>query len=150
MREIHTEIEIAAGKDAVWSVLTDFAAYPDWNPFLRTVAAELRPGAPVAMTIVVGMRTFDGDARMLRVVPEREMRWAGPISRLKGIVFRGEHYFMLEELAPGRVRFLHGEHFGGLSLPLIGGWMGRTLAPAYVAMNVALKRRAETAIAAAR
>ena len=47
-------------------------------------------------------------------------------------------------------RFLHGEHFGGLSLPLIGGWMGRTLAPAYVAMNVALKRRAETAIAAAR
>src|SRR5229473_1318046 len=143
MKEIHTEIEIAAGKDAVWNVLTNFAAYPDWNPFLRTVATELRPGAPVAMSVAVGTRTLDVDATIRRVVPEREVRWAGPISRLKGIVFNGEHYFRIEELAPGRVRFLHGERFGGLSLPLIGGWMDRTLAPAYVAMNVALKRRAE-------
>jgi len=150
MKEIHTEIEIAAGPDVVWSVLTNFAAYPDWNPFLRTVAAELRPGAPVALTVAVGARTLDVDARMIRVVPEREVRWAGPISRLQAVVFRGEHYFAIEELAPGRVRFLHGERFGGISLPFIGGWMNRTLAPPYVAMNVALKRRAETPIAAAR
>ena len=150
MKEIHTEIEIAATKDAVWSILTNFAAYPDWNPFLRTVAAELRPGAPVAMTVTVGSRTLDVDASIMRVVPSRELRWAGPISRLKGIVFHGEHYFIIEEIAPGRVRFVHGERFEGLAIPLMGGWIDRTLAPAYVAMNVALQRRAETSTAAAR
>ncbi|MBI3769650.1 MAG: SRPBCC domain-containing protein [Deltaproteobacteria bacterium] len=147
MKEIHTEIEIAAGKDEVWSVLTSFAAYPDWNPFLRTVAAALRPDAPVAMSVAVGARTLDLDAAIMRVAPGRELRWAGPISRLQGVVFRGEHYFVMEEIAPRRVRFVHGERFAGLAIPLLGGWLDRTLTPAYTAMNVALKRRVEAAAA---
>lgn len=143
MKEIVTEIAIDAGADVVWRVLTTFAAYPDWNPFLRTVAAELRPGAPVGMTVAVGTRTLDVDAAIVRVVPGRELRWAGPTSRLKGAVFRGEHYFLVEEIAPGRARFVHGERFAGLAIPLMGGWIDRVLAPAYDAMNVALKTRAE-------
>lgn len=145
MKEIHTEIEIAAGKDAVWRVLTTFAAYPDWNPFLRTVAADLRPGAPLAMTVAVGRRSLDVDATILRVIAARELRWAGPISRVKGAVFRGEHYFLIEEIAPTRVRFVHGERFAGLAIPFMSGWIDRVLAPAYDAMNVALKSRAEIA-----
>ncbi len=34
MKVIHTEIEINAPAEAVWRVLTDFAAYPEWNPFV--------------------------------------------------------------------------------------------------------------------
>jgi uncharacterized membrane protein len=34
MKEIHTEIEINAPAEKVWRVLTDFAAYPEWNPFV--------------------------------------------------------------------------------------------------------------------
>jgi hypothetical protein len=145
MKEIYTEIDVAAGKNDVWRVLTTFAAYSDWNPFLRAVSTALRPGAPVALSVALGSRTLDLDATMLRVVPERELRWAGPISPLKGVVFRGEHYFMIEEIAPGRARFVHGERFAGLAVPLLSRWIDRTLAPAYAAMNVALKRRAEAA-----
>jgi uncharacterized protein YndB with AHSA1/START domain len=32
MKEIHTEIEINASAEKVWRVLTDFAAYSEWNP----------------------------------------------------------------------------------------------------------------------
>jgi hypothetical protein len=50
VREIRTEIEIAASATTVWAVLTDFPRYGEWNPFLERVATELVPGAPVAMT----------------------------------------------------------------------------------------------------
>ncbi len=144
MKELRTEIAIAADKQRVWNVLADFPAYSDWNPFLRSVAAAPQIGAPVALTVALGRRTLDLDASMLRFMPGRELRWAGPISQLKGLVFRGEHYFIIEEVGAG-VRFLHGERFDGLVVPLMGGWIDRTLAPAYEAMNVALKRRAEAA-----
>jgi uncharacterized protein YndB with AHSA1/START domain len=32
MRELGTEVEIAAPPERIWEILTDFAAYPDWNP----------------------------------------------------------------------------------------------------------------------
>jgi hypothetical protein len=144
MKELRTEIAIAADKERVWGILANFAAYSDWNPFLRSVATAPRVGAPVAMTVALGRRMLHLDASMLRFVPGRELRWAGPISHLKGVVFRGEHYFMIEEAAPG-VRFVHGERFEGLAIPFMHGWIDRTLAPAYAAMNVALKRRAEAA-----
>ena len=34
MKHLHTEIQIEAGPAEVWAVLTDFARYADWNPFL--------------------------------------------------------------------------------------------------------------------
>ena len=142
MKEVHTEIAIDADRPRVWSVLANFAAYPDWNPFLRSIATSPRVGAPVALTVTLGRRTLDLDAAMLRYTPEHEVRWAGPLSRLQGVVFRGEHYFIIED-APSGVRFVHGERFEGLAIPFMGGWIDRNLAPAYQAMNVALKRRAE-------
>jgi len=33
-RHIHTEIPIQISPRRVWQVLTDFAAYPGWNPFI--------------------------------------------------------------------------------------------------------------------
>ena len=45
---LSSEIEIDASPDRVWSVLTDFAAYPDWNPFIRRLDGRSRsdPGSP--------------------------------------------------------------------------------------------------------
>ena len=37
MRQISTEIEINAPVETVWSILTDFDKYPDWNPFVKSV-----------------------------------------------------------------------------------------------------------------
>jgi uncharacterized protein YndB with AHSA1/START domain len=44
-RPLHTEIEIEASPDRVWKTLTDFAAYPDWNPFI-VQADDLPPQGP--------------------------------------------------------------------------------------------------------
>jgi len=46
-RTIHSAIEIRAPIDVVWHVLTDFDAYPDWNPHIRRVQGELAEGRRV-------------------------------------------------------------------------------------------------------
>jgi uncharacterized protein YndB with AHSA1/START domain len=44
MKELHTEIEIDAPAERVWRLLTDFASYPRWNPFIRTISGRPIPG----------------------------------------------------------------------------------------------------------
>nr|WP_255305408.1 SRPBCC family protein [Acidithiobacillus ferrivorans] len=34
MHQIETNIEITATPERVWSILMDFPAYPQWNPFI--------------------------------------------------------------------------------------------------------------------
>ncbi len=44
MYQIETEIEIAASPERVWSILMDFSAYPEWNPFIRSLSGVAKPG----------------------------------------------------------------------------------------------------------
>jgi hypothetical protein len=95
------------------------------------------------MTVRIAGLTLDLDARILSVSPGRHLRWIGPISSVKALLFSGEHYFLIQEVADDRVRFVHGEEFTGLLTPFIGWWLSRQLLPAYQACNEALKARAE-------
>ncbi len=45
MKHLLTEISITAPPDRVWHLLTDFASYPRWNPFIRCASGELKEGA---------------------------------------------------------------------------------------------------------
>jgi len=44
-RLIDTRIEIAAPAMRVWDVLTDFARFPQWNPFIVGIDRIPEPGA---------------------------------------------------------------------------------------------------------
>ncbi len=79
---------------------------------------------------------------LLTVKPARELRWRGGLV-LPG-VFDGEHSFLLVEIAPQKTGLTQSEKFSGLLAPLImsGSRLQATRA-GFVAMNEALKRRAE-------
>ena len=47
--ELSHEIEIAAPPERVWAVLTDFAAYGEWNPY-QTIEGELKVFGKVHVT----------------------------------------------------------------------------------------------------
>ena len=49
--ELRTEIEISAPPAAVWEVLTDFARYPEWNPFLVEVQGSPKVGGELRVAV---------------------------------------------------------------------------------------------------
>lgn len=142
MREIITAIEIAAPAERVWRILTDFASYPAWNPFIPEIRGEPTVGERLAVCIrPAGRKGTTFWPTLLNVVPQRELRWRGRVF-VPGI-FDGEHAFALEPLGARRVRFVQREAFRGLLVPLVWRWMAAPTRHGFGAMNRALKARAE-------
>jgi hypothetical protein len=145
VQEIHTQIEIAASAERVWRILTNFAAYQDWNPFIRSAAcAELKPG----MIMEVAILPPGGEGWTFRPVlktvhPERELKWLGRFI-LPGL-FDGERRFTIETLDEHRVRLTQSEKFRGILVPFFKGTLERTRT-GFEEMNRALKARAESTL----
>ena len=141
--ELRTDIDIDAPPARVWDVLTDFAAYPAWNPFIRRVGGILAPRCRLLVRIEPpGGRAMTFRPVVLRVEPERELAWRGRtfIPRL----FDGTHVFRLEPRGAG-VRFTHAETFHGLLVPLLRRSLETMTRQGFESMNRALKARAESA-----
>jgi hypothetical protein len=51
MKQLHSEVLIGASPAHVWAVLTDFAHYGDWNPFLVSVAGVAEQGERLRVTL---------------------------------------------------------------------------------------------------
>jgi hypothetical protein len=141
MNEIKTEILIHASPEKVWEVLMDFPRYPEWNPLIKSIAGETKPGSRLKIFIhppeSFGMTI---QPKVLKLEPQKEFRWKGQLF-FKGL-FDGEHYFHIEELGKGSVRFIHGEKFSGILIPLFGNMLRKTEV-GFRQMNEELKKRCE-------
>ena len=142
MQEIHTVTDIDAPAEHVWQLLTDFAAFPAWNPFIRAVGGEPVSGARLRVRIEPpGARGITLRPRVLVGAPPRELRWLGRLL-LPGL-FDGEHAFIVEPLGPLRVRFVQSERFTGALVPVLMCLVLPSTRRGFEAMNQALKARAE-------
>lgn len=140
--EIHTQIDIDAPPDRVWSVLTDFERHSDWNPFIREIRGEVREGS----RLYVRLGPPDRKPMTLKPVvtkaePNRTFSWLGQF--LASWVFQGEHTFRLEPLGADRTRFHHGEAFGGVLVPVLRSSLENNAPRWFERMNEALKAEAE-------
>ena len=143
MHEIRTAIEIVATAEQVWSVLVDFARHKEWNPFVRAIEGRAEIGQPLKVSIQPpGGRGMTFRPTLLEVEPNRRLRWMGRFL-FRGI-FDGEHYFEIEKLGTDRVRFIHGERFSGVLVPLMRSSLDGGTRAGFEAMNRALKARAES------
>ena len=141
MRELRTEIVIHAAPERVWGVLTDFAAYPEWNPFVRRISGEPALGSRLEVRIEPpGSRALTFKPTVVACEPGRELAWLGRLL-VRGL-FDGEHHFELHSAEGGSTRLVQREEFRGLLVPLAGGGLERTRR-GFEAMNEALKQRAE-------
>jgi hypothetical protein len=142
MKEISAEIEIEAPAERVWEVLTDFAKFPEWNPFIRQMSGEPRTGAKLEVHLEPpGGRAMSFKPKMLNVETNREMRWLGRLL-IRGL-FTGEHSFSIEALDEKGVRFVQHEKFTGLLVPFLAKSLDKDTKSGFEAMNRALKERAE-------
>ena len=143
MKNLETEIRITGTPEQVWSILTDFGKYGQWNPFIREASGEVMVGSRLRVRI----HPPDGSAMVFRpTVKEasvgRELRWLG--SLLLAGLFDGEHRFRIEPVGEREVRFRQSEQFRGVLVPMFPSSMYERTRRGFDAMNRALKERVET------
>ncbi len=142
MKEVRTEIEINSYPESVWKILTDFATYDQWNPFINKIIGNPREGDKIDIHIETpGGKKRKYSPRITKVEEARELRWFGK-SSIPGFL-NAEHIFTIEELQPQRVRFVQREVFDGLLAGLFGKGMDSDVKQGFEDMNYALKKHAE-------
>jgi hypothetical protein len=145
-RTIRSTTEIRAPLRKVWTILTDFAAYPEWNPHIRRIRGRPAVGARIAIESqppgghVIAMRPV-----IVAWDPPHELRWRGTF--LARRLFSGEHGFRLEEMGNGRVRFLQDETISGLLVPIYATLRLEHTRRGFAQVNEALRDRAEGTLA---
>jgi hypothetical protein len=129
---------IGADPDTIWKVLTDGAAYPDWDSGVTRVDGDIAPGAKLKLHVAVSpKRAFP--VRVTEFVPGQRMRWTGgmPLG-----LFRGERTFTLAAQPGGDTVFTLREEYTGPMLPLI--WRSiPDLGPSFRQFAHGLKERVE-------
>jgi hypothetical protein len=139
---LHSETAIHASPQRVWEVLTDFAAYPEWNPFIPRISGSLETGSRLDVQLQPpGGRCVPIRPTVQAAEPPRELRWLGHLG-ISGL-FDGEHRFRIEAVGTDRVRFIQEERFTGLLAPLVLRFVERGTRQGFEAMNQALKVRAK-------
>jgi hypothetical protein len=141
-KQLQAQVDIQASPDRVWEVLTDFAAYSQWNPFITQAHGTARVGERLTNRMQpVGGRAITFRPTVLEADPGQRLRWLGRM--LAPGIFDGEHTFTIQRLGDGKVRLVQQEQFSGLLAPLMARSLDRHTLPGFELMNQALKRRAE-------
>ena len=142
MKSLHAAIDIDAPAERVWQVVSDFAQYSDWNPFIVRAAGEPRVGERLDVTIAApGMKPVSFRPRVLDFQPGRLIRWKGEF-KLPGL-FDGRHALIVEPLDTERSRFTTHEDVNGILLPFAGKVMTASQ-QGFERMAQAVKERAES------
>lgn len=140
--ELRSEVEIAAPASHVYRVLTDFARYEQWNPYLTAVKGELVVGRTLELEVSLPEgKAYEVDAEVTQVAPNEALRWVGRF--WSSALLQLELSFVLGEPRPGVTRVLQGQDFSGILLRFSGRSLTRAARGA-VYMNQALKKRAES------
>ncbi|AXL92979.1 SRPBCC domain-containing protein [Streptomyces sp. CB09001] len=138
-------VEIEATPGQVWAVLTDFGAYPRWNPFVTEAAVTsgggLRAGATMRNRLEQKGETSTFTPTVLEASAGRELRWLGRVG--PGWIADGEHRFVIERTARGTVRLTQSEKLSGVAVPFVAGSLRTDTLSQFRAMNGALKERVE-------
>lgn len=140
MKGFAAAITIKARPEAVWALLTDAAAYPQWNSTVAKIDGRIAAGEKVTVyTKAAPSRAFP--LRVTEFVPPYRMVWS---SGMPLGLFTGTRRYRLTPIAAGEVEFAMREEFSGLLAPLIARSIP-DLQPAFAQFAADLKARTERA-----
>ncbi len=144
MKQINTEIEIAAAPTVVWEILTELDEFENWNPFVVEAHGDVVAGEKLVVSIrPPGKRAQTFRPTVTVVDPDRKFEWLGKLG-VSG-VFDGRHQYVLEPTAEG-TKFIQREEFTGVLAGLLIRMIGEATREGFESMNHALKDRAEARV----
>ena len=142
MREIRTEVIIAAPISKVWTIITDFESWKDWSPIINQVSGKAFLGSKLNVT----MRNEEGKdgPRYMPVITifeePKSFRWRAKM--ISEFFFTNDKVIELEVDGTG-TRLVHKELFSGIMVPLCWGQLNQGVPKMLNSMNEALKLKAE-------
>lgn len=136
-------LDVAAPAATVWTVITDLARYPEWNPFVVACRSTLEPGSPIDMRVrVLPFVAQPQRETIFEHEPGRLLSYGLAPMPLGALASRRSH--AVESVAPERARYVSDFRLDGWLAPVVQGLFGRRLAAGFAAMSAAIKTRAET------
>lgn len=106
---------VNAAPEAIWAILTNASAYPEWNPAVLGIEGEIADGQRISLTSIVNpKRKFKLNVTEMRA-PNHMVWWDGMSMGL----FRGVRSFDIVDRGDGSCDFRMEEVYSGLMAPLI-------------------------------
>lgn len=141
-KEIKTEILINITPEKVWSILTDFDNYPNWNPFIKSIDGEVKVGNKIKARIRQSeSKEMTFNPKILTFETNKELSWLGHL--LFAGLFDGEHKFELIDNGNRTTTFRQSEKFKGIFVPLLKKQLDNNTKKGFEEMNRKLKELAE-------
>ena len=143
MLEIKTSLIIKVPIKKVWDQLINFKTYPQWNAFMPRIEGVQSVGERLVVDIVPpGGKKATFKPILTKCSENAEMRWVGVLG--SRFLFRGEHYFILEEIDEKTTRFIQAEVFTGILVPLFAALAAKKTRDGFSLMNECLSKELQT------
>ncbi|MBT4763208.1 MAG: SRPBCC domain-containing protein [Bdellovibrionaceae bacterium] len=143
MKEIRTEIEIAAPPTKVWSILTDIDKWQEWSPVINKSKGTATLGSKLDITMCGKEKGTDGPRyypKITKLDKDKLLQWSAKM--MAGFIMTNGKILKLEETSTG-TKLIHKETFSGMMVPMMWSHMEKGVPPMLNSMNEALKEYAE-------
>lgn len=138
--EFSSTVSINATPEQIWAVMTDAAAFPEWEPNVTKVEGTIAAGQKITVhTKISPNQAFP--VTVSEFIPGQKMTWTGgmPLG-----LFKGERTFTLTPQGDGSTQVTTREVFSGLLKPIMSR-MIPDLTESFEQFAQGLKNRAEAA-----
>ena len=140
---VRADIEIDAPAARIFDILTDLAAYPEWNPFTPRIESTLELGAPVDMQ--VRLRHPTKLRRQVEYVTANErphkLCWGANIGAR--FLVRADRCQLLTPIDATRTLYTCRDDLSGWLTPVVIQFFGPAMQRGFEDCALALKKRAE-------
>jgi uncharacterized protein YndB with AHSA1/START domain len=136
-------VEIEAPQEFVWEVLTDYARYPEWNPYTVRVDTRLELGADVVLHLPDPAKpgaTFT-TTEVMRVIDTPHHLQYDTADNLPGIFAVRDQW--VTDLGAGRSSYRTNDVFSGEHAQVAYDLQGQWVKDGFDAVAYALKARVE-------
>jgi hypothetical protein len=138
---VEHRIGIQAPAEVIWGLIHDLASWETWNPTYPKASGDIHIGSTLEMTLQLpGQAPQQIKPVVLEWVPNEQLHWR--LSLMGGLV-KTLRYIEIEQLAEASCIVSNGEFFAGLVGPSVVKRAGGSVRRGFIAMNEALKVRAE-------
>jgi len=136
-------VEIDAPQELVWSVLTDYEKYPEWNPYTVRVETTLELGTPIVLYLPDPMKPGEifRNVEWLSIIDAPHHLQYNTGTEIPGIHAIRDQW--VEDLGDGRSSYRTTDVFAGDIAQLVFDMQGEWVRNGFNAVAHTLKARAE-------